>query len=127
MMPAIVEPDFVQQRLGARGRITAARNLHRHLDVSFARQRRHQVEELEHEADLFAAQPRQRVFVSCVMSTPPIVIVPLDAESRRQSAKQRRLAAARRTENCEEHCPRRHQDRGMQDGEGLAARFERSC
>ena len=63
VMPAIVQPDFVEQRLRARRRIPPAGDLHRHQDVLERRQRRHQVEELEDEADLLAAQPRQRVLV----------------------------------------------------------------
>ena len=63
VMPAIVQADFVEQRLRARGRVAAAGDLHRHLDVLDRGQRRHEVEELEDEADLLAAQPRERVFV----------------------------------------------------------------
>ena len=63
VMAAIVQPDFVEQRLRARRRIAPAGDLHRHLDVFDRGQRRHEMKELEDEADLLAAQPRQRVFI----------------------------------------------------------------
>ena len=72
VMTAIVQSDFVEQRLRARRGIATAGDLHRHLDVLDRRQRRHQVEELKDEADLLAAQPRQRVFIEPGDVGPPI-------------------------------------------------------
>ena len=57
-------------RAARRSRAASRRpgDLHRHADVLERRQRRNQVEELEDEADLLAAQPRQRVLAERVMS-----------------------------------------------------------
>ena len=63
VMAASRQPDFVEQRAAPRCRHRPAGNLHRHQDVLERRQRRDQVEELEDEADLLAAQPREAVLV----------------------------------------------------------------
>ena len=55
------QSDLLEQLLGPRPRVGDAGDLHRHRDVLVGGQRRDQVKELEDEADLFAAQLRQRV------------------------------------------------------------------
>ena len=63
VMPAAGQAHLVEQRVRAAAGVAAPGNLHRHQDVLARRQRRHQVEELEDEADLLAAQPRESILV----------------------------------------------------------------
>ena len=126
VMPAIVQADFVEQRLGPLGGVAAAGDLHRHLDVLDGGERRHQVEELEHEADLLAAQPGQCVFVeACDLGA-----ANRDRAARRgieagNQSEQRRLAAARRTDDRQAAPLRDVEIEGMQDRQRLAAACDR--
>jgi hypothetical protein len=100
MVPSIVQADLVKEGLGALDRVAAAGDLHRHLDVFNCGQRRHEVEELEHEPDLLAAQPGKRIFIE---------LGDVDPADRNRSARrgiesgnepqQRGLAAARRPDD----------------------------
>ncbi len=56
VMRAAGQADLVEQRAGPRRGVGRARDLHRHRDVLERRERRNEVEELEDEADLLAAQ-----------------------------------------------------------------------
>ena len=122
VMAAIVQPHLVEQRLGAGGGIGAARDLHRHLDVLERGQRRHQVEELEDEADLLAAQARQRVFVE----RGDVDAVDQDLARRRRvepgdEPEQRGLAAARRPDDRQALAVGHVEGQRMQDGQRRAA------
>ncbi len=57
VMPAAREAHIVDERAGAIARVGGAGDLHGHEDVLERRQRRQQMEELEDDADLLAAEP----------------------------------------------------------------------
>src|SRR6266545_3592057 len=126
MMAAIGEAHFVEQLPCASDGIAPARNLHRHEDVFERRQRRDEMEELEHEADLLATQLRKRVFAELR----DVGIVDEDfagawrIEAGKQS-EQRRLAAARRTDD-RQKAPRGNREcQRMQDGERTVSTLDR--
>src|SRR5262245_28896507 len=101
-MSPIRESDLVEQALRASGRIAPSRDFHRYQDVLEGRQRRDQVKELEHEADLLTAQPREVVFTEAC----DIDVVDQNLTGRWRikagdQAEKRRLAAARRAEHGE--------------------------
>ena len=107
---------------GEQQRVAVARDLHRHEHVLERGQRRHQMEELEHEADGAAAEAGQRVL------TEPgdVGAVDQDLAGRRlveagHEANQGRLAAAGRTDDGEPLAGLHVQIEGMQDGQRLAA------
>ena len=65
MLPAIVKPDALQKRAGALAGavVPLAGDQARQEDVLLGRERRKQVEELEHEADPVAPQPGESAVV----------------------------------------------------------------
>ena len=63
MRQAAAEPDRVELALGAGERVARAGKLERHGDVLQRRHGRDQVEGLKDDADILAAEARQRVFV----------------------------------------------------------------
>ena len=84
------------------------------------------MEELEDEADLLAAQPRQRVLVE----RRDVDAVDEDLPAGRRiepgdEAEQRRLAAARRSDDREALPARHRQVERMQDGQRLSAALHR--
>ena len=98
VVAAVAEADALEQRVAAPARVLAAQ-LERHLDVLARRERRDQVERLEHEADPRGAQPRALVLAQAR----EVVAVEQHAPARRavearEQAEQRALAAAGRTE-----------------------------
>ena len=60
---AMFEAHAPQRFRGGRARVAPARELQRQHHVFERRERRHQVEGLEHEADAFGAQARAAIFV----------------------------------------------------------------
>src|SRR5688572_7542377 len=121
-MPAIVQPDFIEQRLRPRRGVAPAGNLHRYLDVLDRRQGRHEMKELEHEADLLAAQPRQRVFIEAR----DLGAGNGDGAARcgiepRDQAQQGRLPAARWTDDCETSSRGHIEIERMKNGKRVAA------
>ena len=125
-MRAIGQAHFADQLAGARHRVAPPGNLHRHRDVLDRRQRRHEMEELEDEPDLLAAQPGERVLAQAR----DVDAVDDDlAGGRRvepgQQAEQRGLAAARRAHDGHELPGRDRVVEGMQDGERVIAALHR--
>src|SRR5688572_15874180 len=102
-MCAFGQADLVQESARTRNRIAPAGNLHRNQDVLESRERRDEMKELEDESDLFAAQPGQAVL------SEPRDVHAVDQNLTRargiepgEQAEQRRLAAARRTNDGDE-------------------------
>ena len=108
VMRAAGQPDFLEQRSARAPRVGDAGDLHRHGDVLVRGQRRDEVEELEDEPDLLAAQPRERVLVE----PRDVDAVDEHVAGRRRveagdQAEQRGLAAARRPDDRHELAARR--------------------
>ena len=61
VMHAIAQPDFAHERIRASSRVLHTGNLHRHEHVLERGERRQQVEELEDDPDLLAAEPGERL------------------------------------------------------------------
>jgi hypothetical protein len=73
---ALGQPDAARRRVEGRAVGLAAGDGQRQEDVLLGRERRQQVEGLEDEADVLAAQLRELLVVELVMSSPPIETVP---------------------------------------------------
>ena len=126
MVATVRQPNFVQQLPRARDGVAPTRDLHRHQDVLEGGQRRHEVEELEDEADLLAAQSRQFVFAE----GGDVDAVDEDLARARgieagQQAQECGLAAARRTDDRHELAGRDRQIEWMQNRQGTAAAIDR--
>ena len=116
------QSDFFEQPLGARADVRCAGNLHRHGDVLVGGERRNQMEELEDEADLLPAQLRQRVLVE----SGDVHVVDQHGAGRRRvqagdQSEERRLAAARRSDDRHELAVRDLQRQRVKNGQRLAA------
>jgi hypothetical protein len=116
------QANLLEQRRGARSDVVDAGNLHRHRHVFIRRQRRDQVKELEHEADLLATQPGERV----LRKAGDVDAVDQHlAGTRRVEAgdetEQRGLAAARRPHDGHELTFADLKRERMQDGERFGA------
>src|SRR5262249_16657163 len=113
---------FLEEGPGVGGRFRDATDFHRHRDVLVRSQRRNQVEELEDEADLLAAQSRQAVLVE-----PRDVHVVDEHRAGRggrepgDQPEQGRLAAARRPDDGDEPAARDGGGERMENRERFAA------
>ncbi len=126
VMPAAGQADFLEQRRRAGTRVRPARNFHRHHHVLERGQRRHQVEELEDEADLLPAQPGQPVLVE----RRDVGAVDHDPPGRRRveagnQAEQRRLPAAGRSGHREEPARGHVEIDRLEDGQRRRAAHHR--
>jgi len=114
------QADLFEQPVRAGARIRRAGDLHRDGDILVRGQRRNQVKELEHEPDLLAAQPGQRILVE--LRDVDLVYQHGAGRGRVEAgdeAEQRRLAAAGRSDDRHELSVRDHDRQRMEDGERL--------
>ena len=122
VMRAAGQSDFLEQRRGALPRVGDAGDFHRHGHVLVRGQRRNEVEELEHEADLLAAQAREAVFVELR----DVDLIDQHLAGRRlvearDEPEQRRFAAARRPDDGDELTSENLKRERVEDRERLGA------
>ena len=120
------QADLVEPGPGPGHGVRRAGNLHRHRDVFERRQRRNEMKELEDEADLLAAQPGQTVLVE------PRDVGAVDRDRSgargvepRDEPEQRRLAAARGTDDGDKLTGRNGGRERMENRQRLGAAHHR--
>src|SRR5688572_11884305 len=121
-MPTLCKANPLEQLIGACACAFGAAKLQRNLDVLPGRERRYQLEALEHEADLLAAElgPRVLTHLAEIVAVEDHLAASRGIESGEESEK-RGLPAARGSDDCDEPTLRNGERDVPQNGKLLIA------